>query len=199
MKKLKIEKTKPTYIVSTFKTDKMRVGLVFSISNFFIAKTSLANNWRSFSSSNLALWHLKNEMQIARLQHYLFYHLYRFIKKGKKNKVSCKRIRFLFFIRQNASQNLDEILFFRSKCSDAYLSPCLKHQRGFVGEMRQTMGQKYFENMKVKFIYSEKATNFFEISTLLLTGTSKVEISQNFVTFSEYMNFNSFWALIVFS
>ena len=31
------------------------MGLVFSISNFFIAKTSLANNWRSFSSSNLAL------------------------------------------------------------------------------------------------------------------------------------------------
>ena len=45
---------------------------------------------------------------------------------------------------------------------------------------------------QIKLIYSEKATNFFEISTLLLTGTSKVEISQNFVTFSEYMNFNSF-------
>ena len=31
------------------------MGLVFPISNFFIAKTSLANNWRSFSSSYLAL------------------------------------------------------------------------------------------------------------------------------------------------
>ena len=45
----------------------------------------------------------------------------------------------------------------------------------------------------VKFIYSEKATEFFEISTLLLTVTkkdkSKVEISQIFVAFSEYMNF----------
>ena len=45
----------------------------------------------------------------------------------------------------------------------------------------------------VKFIYSEKATKICEISTLLLTGTifdkSKVEISQNFVAFSEYMNF----------
>ena len=45
----------------------------------------------------------------------------------------------------------------------------------------------------VKFIYSEKATKFCEISTLLLTGTnkdkSKVEILQNFVAFSEYMNF----------
>ena len=56
MKKLEIEKTKPTFIISTFKTDIIKVGLVFSISNFFIAKTSLANNWRSFSSSYLALY-----------------------------------------------------------------------------------------------------------------------------------------------
>ena len=55
MKKLEIEKTKPTYIISTFKTDIVKVDLVFSISNSFIAKTSLANNWRSFSSSYLAL------------------------------------------------------------------------------------------------------------------------------------------------
>ena len=45
----------------------------------------------------------------------------------------------------------------------------------------------------IKFIYSEKATQFCEISTLLLTVCtvvkSKVEISQNFVAFSEYMNF----------
>ena len=45
----------------------------------------------------------------------------------------------------------------------------------------------------VKFIYSEKATKFCEISALLLSYVvpvkSKVEISQNFVAFSEYMNF----------
>ena len=45
-----------------------------------------------------------------------------------------------------------------------------------------------------KFIYSEKATKFCEIFTLLLTVCivvkSKAKISQNFVTFSEYMNFN---------
>ena len=45
----------------------------------------------------------------------------------------------------------------------------------------------------VKFIYSEKATKFYEIFTLLLTVytvvKSKVKISQNFVAFSEYMNF----------
>ena len=45
----------------------------------------------------------------------------------------------------------------------------------------------------IKFIYFEKATKFCEIFTLLLTCTtydkSKVKISQNFVAFSEYMNF----------
>ena len=48
---------------------------------------------------------------------------------------------------------------------------------------------------KLKFIYSEKATKFCEISTLLLSYVvpvkSKQEISQNFVAFSEYMNFTN--------
>ena len=48
--------------------------------------------------------------------------------------------------------------------------------------------------LQVKFIYSEKARKFCEISTVDLTVTTedkfKVEISQNFVAFSEYMNFN---------
>ena len=47
----------------------------------------------------------------------------------------------------------------------------------------------------LKFVYSEKATKFCEISTLLLstvhTNKSKVEISQNFVAFSEYIIFPS--------
>ena len=47
---------------------------------------------------------------------------------------------------------------------------------------------------EVKFIYSEKATNFCEISTVdlsyVVTVKSTVEISKNFVAFSEYMNFN---------
>ena len=51
-----------------------------------------------------------------------------------------------------------------------------------------------FSRHLVKFIYSEKATKFWEISTLLLSYVvpvkSKVEILQNFVVFSEYMNFN---------
>ena len=46
----------------------------------------------------------------------------------------------------------------------------------------------------LKFIYSEKATQFCEISTVdlsyVLTVKSMVEILQDFVAFSEYMNFN---------
>ena len=46
----------------------------------------------------------------------------------------------------------------------------------------------------LKFIYSEKATKFCEISTIVdLTGTTKdkytADVSQIFVAFSEYMNF----------
>ena len=49
--------------------------------------------------------------------------------------------------------------------------------------------------LKLKFTYSEKATKFCKISTFLLSYVvpvkSKVEILQNFVAFSEYMNFNT--------
>ena len=52
-----------------------------------------------------------------------------------------------------------------------------------------------FVILALKFIYSEKATKFCEIFTLPLTGTtydkSKVNILQNFVAFSEYMDFES--------
>ena len=58
VKKLEIEETK----YSTFKTDIIKVGLVFSISNFFITKTLLANKWmrkKIPSCSNSALEKLK--------------------------------------------------------------------------------------------------------------------------------------------
>ena len=50
-------------------------------------------------------------------------------------------------------------------------------------------------NKLLKFIYSEKATKFCEISTVDLTVTtldkSMVEILQQFVAFSEYMKFKT--------
>ena len=46
----------------------------------------------------------------------------------------------------------------------------------------------------IKFIHSEKATKFCKISTVnscyVVPVKSTEEISQNFVAFSEYMNFN---------
>ena len=53
----------------------------------------------------------------------------------------------------------------------------------------------------LKFIYSEKATNFCKISTIDLTVTtydkSTVEISQKFVAFSEYMNFTRMYFIVL--
>ena len=47
--------------------------------------------------------------------------------------------------------------------------------------------------IRLKFIYSEKATKFCEISNAdlayVVPVTSNVEISQNFVAFSEYISF----------
>ena len=47
--------------------------------------------------------------------------------------------------------------------------------------------------MLLKFIYSEKTTKFWKIFTLLVSYVvpvkGKEKISQNFVAFSEYMNF----------
>ena len=54
-------------------------------------------------------------------------------------------------------------------------------------------GKSIYRVNKLKFIYSEKATKVCEIFTLLLSYVvpvkRKVKISQNFVAFSEYMNF----------
>ena len=76
-------------------------------------------------------------------------------------------------------------------------------QVGRLKNWRSAQPRRFFEtrtpnpldlqSIQVKFIYSEKATKFCEIFTLLLTGTtqdkSKVKISENFVAFSEYVNF----------
>ena len=65
---------------------------------------------------------------------------------------------------------------------DVKLMSC--HKEGEIFAMQSQ--PKLYE---VKFIYSEKATNFCEISTVdlsyVVTVKSTVEISQNFVDFSE--------------
>ena len=56
--------------------------------------------------------------------------------------------------------------------------------------------------VSTKFVHSEKATKFYEISILLLstvlTDKSIVKILQNFVCFSEYMNFTGVIKVLVF-
>ena len=63
-----------------------------------------------------------------------------------------------------------------------------------VNEVIRLKRDSFLQLFLVKFIYSEKATKFFEIFTLLLSyvvpAKGKVKISQNFVAFSEYLNFN---------
>ena len=62
-------------------------------------------------------------------------------------------------------------------------------------EQKKRPGNKLVssETTHLKFIYSEKATKFCEIFTLLLSYVvpvkSKGKIPKNFVVFSEYMNF----------
>ena len=67
------------------------------------------------------------------------------------------------------------------------------HKPYFLRPIQLTILAK--SKSSLKFIYSEKATKFCEIFTLLLTVCtvvkSKANISQNFVAFSEYMNFNT--------
>ena len=52
----------------------------------------------------------------------------------------------------------------------------------------------------LKFIYSEKATKFYEIAKsfdLCTVVKSKGKISQNFEAFSEYMNFRRLFGVLV--
>ena len=63
-----------------------------------------------------------------------------------------------------------------------------------LGQMKTNFIGPTWSNFRLlKFIYSEKATEFYEISTVDLSYVvqvkNKVEILQKFVAFSEYMNF----------
>ena len=71
----------------------------------------------------------------------------------------------------------------------ARLASCKDNEADFRLKIYESIFQlKLLRFLLVKFIYSEKATQFCEIFNLLWSYVS-VEISQNFVAFSEYMNF----------
>ena len=73
--------------------------------------------------------------------------------------------------------------------SEFKLDPRAKGSFMFVN---WTVLRHVIKSKKVKFICSEEATKFCEIFTLCTVVKSKVKISQNFVAFSEHMNFTFF-------
>ena len=92
--------------------------------------------------------------------------------------------------------------FFRifKNCQNGTFLPMDENQKffgpnAFTWSAKKATFRDFIQNMSqapskcLKFIYSEKATKFCEISALLFSTVhadkSKVEISQNFVTFSE--------------
>ena len=64
-------------------------------------------------------------------------------------------------------------------------------------------GRRNKDAWRVKLKYSAKPTKFCKISTLLLSYEvpvkSQVKISQNFVVFSEYMNFTTDLSMVACS
>ena len=65
--------------------------------------------------------------------------------------------------------------------------------RPVLTSLKESFNVSKNKNELLKFIYSENATNFCEISTVdlsyVVTVKSSVKILENFVAFSEDMNF----------
>ena len=113
--------------------------------------------------------------------------------------------------RTESTAEVLSLLYVRKKCQ-TILEQYLKYQLSklkFCSKYKQFWTTTAWRNVfkvgwdpppppipKVKFIYSEKTTKFCKTYTLFLSYVvpvkSKLEISQNFVAFSEYMNFNIF-------
>ena len=81
-------------------------------------------------------------------------------------------------------------IFFQKKCRVYFLE---LENTSYLDRLLHSLAVMNI-HIHVKFIYSEKATKFCKICTVDFTGNTKdkstVEILQNFVAFSEYMNFN---------
>ena len=98
----------------------------------------------------------------------------------------------IFYFNSKTFLPITKSLVFKSKCWFCF---CVGVASVLLGKIKLKFSLFFKSNIfcLVKFIYSEKATKFWEIFTLLLSYVvlvkSKVKISQNFVAFSEYMNF----------
>ena len=115
---------------------------------------------------------------------------------------SCYRYNFLRKPHQNKKYFLQQMFWTSNMISVKFEGARLSRALGSKNSLNINWGQILeLPNQiivsakldKVKFIYSEKATKFSEIFPLLLTTVHTVKIkgkiSQNFVAFSEYMNF----------
>ena len=96
------------------------------------------------------------------------------------------------FAHSRLSSGYFVILHYYWRVSLHYIVPALLYYCAVHHQMTDNNSQCSIF-MHVKFIYSEKSTKFCKIFTLLLivctVVKSKVKVSQNFVAFSEYMNF----------
>ena len=109
----------------------------------------------------------------------------------------------------NFSNKIEEVLFRFPHLGEAIIKKLSNADDSKLREVSRTW-QKFVDTPRIfdwrmsirgrfmiflKFIYSEKATKFCKIFTLLLSYVvpvkSKVKISQNFVAFSEYVNFKT--------
>ena len=102
---------------------------------------------------------------------------------GKTKELQFKNKRSVYFLIFQKNHILEDFLN-DLYCAPSILFVLLHHKRVNVILVSH-----------LKFIYSEKATQFCEIFTLFLTTVhtvkSKVKISQNVVAFSEYMSFTN--------
>ena len=94
---------------------------------------------------------------------------------------------FIPFLALSCAMAADDWVVHVAKGIDTASKVAKLHHLDNLGEVIPGMEILIF--LFLKFIYSEKATNFSEISTIdlsyLMTVKSAVEISQNFVAFSE--------------
>ena len=114
--------------------------------------------------------------------------------------VEIRKIKSIYLRLDNLSHTLNS--FFFAKIIYLLLNNLFMLSTGAFHKRRRQFGGVEGWFIWVKFIYSEKATKFWEISTLLLSYLVpvriKMEMFQNFVAFSEYMNFRMLFFLTCF-
>ena len=159
----------------------------------------LTSKWKrneKFSWSHLLirlkfqLKFFKNSPRIPMLSAFQTKSLTEKVNYHQRNTINALCFNFSF-------RNFDQWIRWHQKFSRIPTGIILEFRLDFcwnIQSKQQMASALFFRVLTLKSIYSEKATKFCKISTVDLTVTtldkSKVEISQSFVAFSEYMNLN---------